>query len=94
MEKVGDYLVEIKGKVAALETSLEDDPLRVQLSSDLNTLENEALSISGSAINDATQKNINISNISKESETNFFNEITVNGKFTNADAQKPSCRVE
>ena len=88
LEKVGDYLVEIQGKVAALEASLENDPLRVQLSSELNTLENELSTFLGSAINNATQKNINISNISKESETNFFNEIAVNGKFTNADAQK------
>ena len=88
LEKVGDYLVEIQGKVTELEASLGNDPLRVQLSSELNTLENELSTFLGSAINNATQKNINISNISKESETNFFNEIAVNGKFTNADAQK------
>ena len=37
LEKVGDYLVEIQGKITDLEASLEDDPLRVQLSSELNT---------------------------------------------------------
>ena len=33
-------------------------------------------------------KTSNISNVSKESETDFFNEVVVNGKFSNVEAQK------
>ena len=88
LEKVGDYLVKIQEKVAQLESSLQNDPLRVGISSDLATLENELSTYLSTSIKSASEKNINISNFSSESETKFFNEVVVNGKFANAEAQK------
>ena len=41
LQQVGDYLVEIKDKVAQMESSLQDDSARIQLSSELAALENE-----------------------------------------------------
>ena len=87
LENVGDYLVQIKEKVSQLE-SLQTDPLRVEISSELATLENELSTYLGNAIQSASEKNINISNFSSESETKFFNEVVINGKFSNAEAQK------
>jgi hypothetical protein len=88
LEGVGDYLVQIKEKVSQLESSLLNDPLRVEISSELATLENELSTYLGTSIQSASEKNINISNFSSESETKFFNEVVVNGKFSNAEAQK------
>ncbi len=88
LQQVGDYLVQIKEKVSQLESSLHDDPARIQLSSELAKLENELSNHLSKSIQSASEKNINISNISKESETNFFNEVVVNGNFSNAEAQK------
>ena len=88
LENVGDYLVQIKEKVSQLESSLQTDPLRVEISSELATLENELSTYLGNAIQSASEKNINISNFSSESETKFFNEVVINGKFSNAEAQK------
>ena len=83
LQKVGDYLFEIKGKVSQLESALQNDPSRVQISSDLALLENELSTYLSESIQSATEKNINISNVSKESETDFFNEVVINGKFSN-----------
>ena len=88
LQQVGDYLVEIKDKVSQMESSLQDDPARVQLSSELAALENELSTYLSESIQSASEKNINISNVSKESETDFFNEVVVNGKFSNIEAQK------
>ena len=88
LQQVGDYLLQIKDKVAQMEASLQDDPARIQLSSELATLENELSIYLSASIQSATEKNINISNISQESETDFFNEIVINGKFSNVEAQK------
>ena len=88
LQKVGDYLVEIKEKVSQLESALQNDPSRVQISSDLALLENELSKYLSESIQSATGKNINISNVSSESETDFFNEVVVNGKFSNIEAQK------
>ena len=41
LQQVGDYLVQIKDKIEQMESSLQDDPGRIQLSSDLAALENE-----------------------------------------------------
>ena len=88
LQQVGDYLVQIKDKVAQMESSLQDDPARIQLSSELAALENELSIYLSASIQSASEKNINISNVSKESETDFFNEVVVNGKFSNVEAQK------
>ncbi len=88
LEKVGDYLVQIQAKVSQLESSLQTDPLRVQLSSELATLENELSAYLGASIKSASEKSINVSNFSSESETKFFNEILSKGNFSNAEAQK------
>ena len=88
LQQVGDYLVQIKDKVAQMESSLQDDPARIQLSSELAALENELSIYLSESIQSASEKNINISNVSKESETDFFNEVVVNGKFSNVEAQK------
>ena len=88
LQQVGDYLVQIKDKVAQMESSLQDDPSRVQLSSELAALENELSTYLSESIQSASEKNINISNVSKESETEFFNEVVINGKFSNIEAQK------
>ena len=88
LQQVGDYLVQIKDKVVQMESSLQDDPARIQLSSELATLENELSIYLSASIQSASEKNINISNFSKESETDFFNEVVVNGKFSNVEAQK------
>ena len=88
LQQVGDYLVQIKDKVAQMESSLQDDPARIQLSSELAVLENELSIYLSESIQSASEKNINISNFSKESETDFFNEVVVNGKFSNVEAQK------
>ena len=88
LQKVGDYLVEIKGKISQLESALQNDPSRVQISSDIALLENELSTYLSASIQSATEKNINISNISNESEIDFFNEVVVNGKFSNVEAQK------
>ena len=88
LQQVGDYLVQIKGKVAQMEPLLQDDSARIQLSSELAALENELSIYLSASIQSASEKNINISNVSKESETDFFNEVVVNGKFSNVEAQK------
>ena len=88
LEKVGDYLVQIKEKVGVLQSSLNDDQKRIQISIELEELENNLSNFLGSSIENATQNNINISNISSESATNFFNEVTVNGKFSKTEAVK------
>ena len=88
LQQVGDYLVQIKDKVARMESSLQDDPARIQLSSELAALENELSIYLSASIQSAHEKNINISNFSKQSETDFFNEVVVNGKFSNIEAQK------
>ena len=88
LQQVGDYLVKIKDKVAQMESSLQADPARIQLSSELAALENELSIYLSASIQSASEKNINISNVSKESETDFFNEVVVNGKFSNVEAQK------
>ena len=41
LQQVSDYLVQIKDKVAQMESSLQDDSARIQLSSELEALENE-----------------------------------------------------
>ena len=88
LEKVGDYLVQIKKKVGVLQSSLNDDQKRIQTSIELEELENNLSNFLGESIENATQKNINISNISSESETSFFNEVTVKGKFSRTEAVK------
>ena len=88
LQQVGDYLVQIKDKIEQMESSLQDDPGRIQLSSDLAALENELSSHLSVSILSASEKNINISNFSQEAETDFFNEVVVNGKFSNVEAQK------
>ncbi len=88
LEKVGDYLVQIKEKVGVLQSSLNDDQKRIQTSIELEELENNLSNFLGSSIENATQKNINISNISSESETSFFNEVTIKGKFSKTEAVK------
>ncbi len=88
LQEVGDYLLQIKDKVVQMESSLQNDPARIQLSSELEALENELSKYLSASIQGASEKKINISNVSKESETNFFNEVLVNGKFSNAEAQK------
>ena len=62
--------------------------LEWRISSELTNLENDLSSYLGGALKSASEKNINISNVSKESETNFFNEVVINGKFSNTEAQK------
>ena len=65
-----------------------DDPSRVRISSELTNLENDLSSYLGESLKSASEKNISISNVSKESETKFFNEIVINGNFSNAEAQQ------
>jgi hypothetical protein len=86
LEKVGDYLVQIKEKVGILQSSLNDDQKRIQISAELEELENNLSNFLGQSIENATQKNINISNISSETETKFFDEIMIKGNFSNAEA--------
>ena len=88
LEKLGDYLVKIQEKVTQLESALLDDPSRVRISSELTNLENDLSSYLGESLKSASEKNISISNVSKESETKFFNEIVINGNFSNAEAQQ------
>ena len=76
LQQVGDYLLQIKDKVAQMEASLQDDPARIQLSSELATLENELSIYLSASIQSATEKNINISNISQESETDFLMKLS------------------
>ena len=63
-------------------------PLRVEISSELATLENDLSSYLRRSLLKVLLKNINISNVSKESETKFFNEVVVNGKFSQCRSSK------
>ena len=47
---MGDYLVKIQEKVSQLESSLQNDPSRVEISSELTTLENDLSSYLGGAL--------------------------------------------
>ena len=92
LEKVGDYLVQIQAKVSQLESSLQTDPLRVQLSSELATLENELSAYLGALLK-APLRKVSMYNFSSESETKFFNEILSKGNFSNAEAQSAEIEV-
>ena len=64
--------MQIKDKVAQMESSLQDDPARVQLSSELAALENELSTYLSESIQSASEKNINISNVSKNLKQTFL----------------------